>query len=163
MRSVLHSLLRLAQVFLALLSTALLGNALAISAPDSVLNFLMFVCALNWIAILWGLITHFVSSLDMPVVSIGLDSAAALFTFIGAVVISAKLTAVNCSNLSGFPSDYIAFGSGDNEKKCRELQAGTVFLWFLLPLLCATLFLAFREFRRGGSVVSRPSMSQIGV
>ncbi|KAH7026095.1 marvel domain-containing protein [Microdochium trichocladiopsis] len=155
--------MRLAQVLLVLLATALLGNALAISSPDTVINFLMFVCALNWIAILWGLVTHFISSLDMPIISMALDGLAALFTFIGAVVISAKLTAVNCSNLSGFPSDYVAFGSGDNEKKCRELQAGTVFLWFLLPLLCATLFLAFREFRRGGSVVSRPSMSQIGV
>jgi len=99
MRSVLHSIIRLAQVFLVLLATAVLGNALAISVPDSVLNFLMFVCALNWIAILWGLITHFITSLDMPIVSIALDGAAALFTFIGAVVVSAKLTAVNCSDL----------------------------------------------------------------
>ncbi|KXJ90988.1 marvel domain-containing protein [Microdochium bolleyi] len=163
MRGMLHSIMRLAQLLLVLLATAVLGNAVAISAPNSVVNFLMFVCALNWIAILWGLVTHFISSLDMPIVSMALDGVAALFTFIGAVVISAKLTAVNCSNLGGFAPDYVAFGSADNEKKCRELQAGTVFLWFLLPLLCATLFLAFREFRRGGSIISRPSMSQVGV
>lgn len=105
MRSVLHSIIRLVQAFLALLSTAVLGNALAISVPDSVLNFLMFICALNWIAILWGLITHFISSLDMPIVSIALDGAAALFTFIGAVVVSAKLTVVNCSDLVSRSTD----------------------------------------------------------
>ncbi|KAJ1326574.1 hypothetical protein MN608_08021 [Microdochium nivale] len=158
-----YSVTRLAQLLLVLLSTAVLGNAVAISAPNPVVNFLMFVCAINWIAILWGVVTNLVSSLDMPIVSMGLDGVAALFTFIGAVVISAKLTVVNCSNLSGFLSDYVAFGSADNEKKCRELQAGTVFLWFLLPLLCTTLFLAHREFRRGGSIISRPSMSQVGV
>lgn len=99
MQNMLHSLLRLGQLLLVFLSTALLGNTVASSAPSAVLNFLMFVCAIAWITTIYGLITHFVTRLDMPVASMGLDGIATLFTFIGAVVISAKLTVVNCANL----------------------------------------------------------------
>ena len=59
---------------------------------------------------------------------------------------------------------YIAFGSSNDGKRCRELQAGTVFLWFLFITFAATLFFVTRDFRRvGGSLRRGPNMSQIGV
>jgi hypothetical protein len=61
------------------------------------------------------------------------------------------------------PSDWIAFGSNDTEKRCREIQAGVVFMWLLFAAFVATLVLVVKEFRRSGGSVRGPSMSQIGV
>ena len=65
---------------------------------------------------------------------------------------------------SGRPSDYIAFGSNDDMKRCREIQASTAFMWVLFFCFVGTLFFGFKAFRSGGgSVRHGPSMSQIGV
>ncbi|KAI8966663.1 marvel domain-containing protein [Daldinia sp. FL1419] len=165
METMIKSVLRIVQLLLVLLTTALVGNVIAsnVSGSESAINFVMFVCAISWLAILYGLVSHFVVAIAIPVVALALDSAATLFTFIGAIVFSAKLQAVNCSNVGRKPSDYIAFGSNDNEKRCREIQASTVFLWFLFASLAASLFFVLRELRRGGGSVRGPNMSQIGV
>ncbi|KAI1085204.1 marvel domain-containing protein [Whalleya microplaca] len=166
MQTLITSILRIVQFLLVLLSTALIGNVIAsnISGSESAINFIMFVCALSWVAVLYGLAAQFVSVLAIPIVALALDAAASLFTFIGAIVLSAKLKAVNCSNLHGHPSDYIAYGSSNDEKRCREIQASTVFLWFLWVSFVGTLFFIVTEFRRGpGSLRSGPNMSQVGV
>ncbi|KAI1372887.1 marvel domain-containing protein [Hypoxylon crocopeplum] len=165
METMIKSILRLLQFLLVLLTTGLIGNVIAsnISGAESAVNFIMFVCALSWIAVLYGLVSHFVAAVAIPIVALALDSASTLFTFIGAIVLSAKLQAVNCANLGSKPSDYIAFGSNNDEKRCREIQASTVFLWFLFASFAASLFFVLREFRRGGGSVRGPSMSQIGV
>lgn len=95
------SILRLLQFLLLLLTTALIGNVIASnnSGSQSAVNFIMFVCALSWLAVLYGLVSHFVSAISIPIVALALDSTATLFTFIGAVVLAAKLQAVNCANL----------------------------------------------------------------
>ncbi|KAI1130079.1 marvel domain-containing protein [Nemania abortiva] len=168
MKTLINSILRIVQFFLVLIATALLGNVRATtqdaaSSATAAINFSIFVCALSWIAVLYNLIAHFVSAVAIPIVALGLDSSATLFTFISAVVLSAKLTTANCANYGSRPSDWIAFGSGDTEKRCREIQAGLVFMWFLFATFVATLVLALREFRRSGGSVRGPSMSQIGV
>ncbi|KAI0012553.1 marvel domain-containing protein [Xylariaceae sp. FL0662B] len=166
METVIKSVLRLVQLLMVLLSTALIGNVIAsnIDGSESGINFIMFVCVLSWIAVLYGIASHFVSALAIPIVALGHDAAASIFTLIGAIVLSAKLKAVNCANLHGHPSDYIAFGSNNDEKRCREIQATTVFLWFLWASFVGTLFFVIKEFRRGpGSVRTGPSMSQVGV
>jgi hypothetical protein len=64
----------------------------------------------------------------------------------------------------GKASDFIAFGSNDDMKRCREIQASTTFLWFLFACFVGTLFFAFKSFRgNGSSVRGGPNMSQIGV
>jgi hypothetical protein len=82
-------------------------------------------------------------------------------------VLAAKLKVVNCGDLDHkkLPGDYIVWGSDNDEKRCRELQAGTTFLWFLFFAHIATLFFAFRDSRKGfsGSIGSRPSMAQLRV
>ncbi|KAI0394110.1 marvel domain-containing protein [Xylariaceae sp. FL0594] len=167
--AILHPALRLLQLLLTLISTALIGNVRASTlgsasgTATAAINFAIFVLALSWITLLYGLVVQFVSALAIPIVSLALDALATLFTFIGAVVLSAKLTAVNCGHYGAKPTDWIAFGSADTEKRCREIQAGLVFMWFLFAAFAATLFFAFREFRRGGGSVRGPNMSQIGV
>ncbi|KAI1630649.1 marvel domain-containing protein [Biscogniauxia mediterranea] len=164
-----NSVLRLAQLLLVLLSTALIGNVIATNqdaAPSATaaVNFSMFVCVLSWIAALYSFIAHFVPVIAIPLAALSLDAAATLFTFIGSVVLSAKLTAVNCGNFGNDKlGDWIAFGSANDEKRCREIQASIVFMWFLFGAFAAALFFTFREFRRGGGSIGGPSMSQIGV
>lgn len=164
-----HNVLRILQLLWTLLITALIGNAIAnygsaSGSAKSSINFTIFVAVLSWIAALYGLISGFVTALAIPIALLALDGLAVLFTFISAVVLAARLGAVNCSNLSGKGSDYIAFGSSNDQKQCREIQASDVFMWFLFACYVGTLFFAFKAFRgSGGSVRRGPNMSQIGV
>ncbi|KAK7756004.1 hypothetical protein SLS62_001947 [Diatrype stigma] len=161
------SILRLLQLLWVLLATALLGNVVATNGGrvgTPALHFTMFVCAISWLTVLYGLVAHFVAAIAVPIALLALDALATLFTFIAAVVLSAKLTAVNCKNLDGKDPSYIAFGSSNDEKRCREIQGGIVFLWFLFATFGASLFFVFKDFRLGGGSIRRgPNMSQIGV
>ncbi|OLN85857.1 Non-classical export protein 2 [Colletotrichum chlorophyti] len=160
------------QILWTLLVTALIGNVIALNingagSAMAAINFTMFVAVVCWLASLYGLVVAFISSLAIPIAILVLDGAAVLFTFIASIVLSAKLRVVNCGNLnaSSHPSDYIVWGSSDNEKRCREIQASTVFMWFLFASFCAGAFFTFMDFRRGGGSVrsSRPNMAQVGV
>lgn len=113
----------------------------------------MFVIVLSWLATLYGLATAIVESLAIPIVLLAADAVAVLFTFIDAIVLAAMLRVRNCGDEGGL------------EKKCRELQASTAFMWFLLATFVGTLALAGLAFRRGGagSVRSGPSMKQVHV
>ncbi|KAI0446237.1 marvel domain-containing protein [Xylaria telfairii] len=169
MRAIINEILRIAQFFFVLVATAVLGNVRATTtqhaaaSATAAINFSIFVCALSWIAVIYNLVAHFVDAVAIPIISLALDAFATLFTFIGAVVLSAKLTSVNCAHAGTKPTDWIAFGSGDPEKRCREIQSGLVFMWFLFATFTTTLVLAVREFRRSGGSIRNPSMSQIGV
>ncbi|KHN96961.1 MARVEL-like domain protein [Metarhizium album ARSEF 1941] len=155
-----------------LLITALVGNVIAsnINGQMAAINFTMFVAVLAWVANLYGLAAAIISSLSMVIVLLALDGLATLFTFISAIVLAAKLHAPNCSNLrnAGLSSSWIGWGSSDNEKRCRELQASTAFMWFLWACFCVSLFFSFKEARGGGGLrgsarSGRPNMSQVGV
>ncbi|RYP03099.1 hypothetical protein DL764_005382 [Monosporascus ibericus] len=166
METMIRSVLRILQFLWVLLTTALIGNVIATNGGDvgdSALNFAMFVCALSWIAVLYGLAMHFISAIAMPIVALVLDGLAVLFTLIAAIALAAKLGTVNCSNLADKDPGYIAFGSGDDEKRCREIQASTVFLWFLFATFVGTFFYVAKDFRRGSSIRRGPNMSQVGV
>ena len=69
-----------------------------------------------------------------------------------AVVLAAKLKAVNCADTAGQPPDWIAYGSADDTKRCRQVQASAVFMWFLFAAFATTLALTFLGFRRGGAM-----------
>ncbi|KAI1331746.1 marvel domain-containing protein [Xylariaceae sp. FL0255] len=168
MANMLAVVTRAAQLLLVLIATALIGNVRANSesasaSATSAINFAIFAEVLAWLAVLFGLISGFVSALAIPIIAIAVDGATALFTLIAAIVLSAKLTAVNCANFGTKPADWIAFGSANDEKRCREIQGGVVFLWFIFITFSISLFLVFKEFRRGGGSLRNPSMSQIGV
>jgi hypothetical protein len=163
-------LLRATQLLFIIILTGLIGNVIAsninaASTATAAINFSMFVIALSWVAALLGLAASLFERIALPVLALlGADALATLFTFISAVVLAAKLTAVNCSNTAGHAANWIAYGSANDEKRCREVQASTVFMWFLFATFAAALVLGFIGFRRGGgSMRSGPTMSQVRV
>lgn len=155
MNTLINSILRLVQLFLVLIATALLGNVRATtrdaaSSATAAINFSIFVAALSWIAVLYNLIAHFVSAIAIPIVALALDSAATLFTFISAVVLSAKLTTANCANPV-------------------SIEKSTSYKWPVANMLCAfvgleTVRLDRLRFRRHGEALSRdPSRPRLHV
>lgn len=177
MASVVGILLRGFALVWTLLITALIGNVIASNrnaagSAEAAVNFTIFVAAWAWLANLWGLAAAVVSSLALPIVVLSLDGIATLLTFIDAIVLASMLRAIDCRNINEqyLPSNWIAFGSADNQKRCEEIQASTAFMWFLWACMTGCLVLTILDSRggfglgfgrRGGS--SRPSMSQVGV
>lgn len=162
--------LRAVQLLFIIILTGLIGNVIATninaaSTATAAINFTMFVVVLSWLAALLGLVAGMVERISLPVIALlGADALATIFTFISAVVLAAKLKAVNCSNTSGQPANWIAYGSANDGKRCREVQASTAFMWFLFATFAGALVLSFLGFRRGGgSVRSGPTMSQVRV
>lgn len=173
-----NAILRGSALLWTLLITALIGNVIdnninAASSATKAINFTMFVAAWAWITCLFGLAAAFIAALAIPLIMFPLDIFAVLLTFIDAIVLSAKLTAVNCSHTSNRGRSWIAYGSGDDEKRCREIQASTVFMWFLWVTFMGCLFYTFTESRGGLGGGMRnplkrrsgagPNMSQVGV
>jgi hypothetical protein len=153
-----------------LLITALIGNVMAnninaASSATKAINFTMFVAAWSWVTCLVGLAAVIITALAIPWILFPLDVLAVLFTFISAIVLSAKLKAVDCGNFGNQPSSWIAFGSNNDEKRCREIQASTVFMWFLWATFLGCLFFTIKQSSGllGGRSFgrSKPSMSQV--
>lgn len=152
--------LRILQLLWIIILTALLGNIIATAhnnalVSNAAVNFSLFVTVLAWLATLYGLALAFVTSLAVPIVVLAVDAAVVLFSFISAVVLAALLRSRNCADEDG----------GALEKKCRELQASTAFMWFLFASFLGSLALAALAFRRGGGGSTRtgPSMKQVHV
>lgn len=166
-------ILRVAALLWSILLTAVLGNVIACnvkaaSSATVAINFAMFVVVLGWLASIIGILSFFTSALAQPVVQVPFDGLTALFSFIAAVMLAAKLQVVNCAsiNAKSMPGDWIAWGSDDDSKRCREIQAGTVFMWFLFICISGSTFFTVKDARRefhGSLPSSRPSMSQLGV
>jgi len=178
MEDIARNILRILQVLWALLLTALLGNVAAtnISAAGTAtaaVNFGLFATVVGWLAALYGLAAHFAATLAVPLAALALDGAATLFTAIAGIVLAAKLRATNCGaglDPKTLGDDWIGFGgSAGDEKRCRELQAATTFMWFLFVCLAASLFFTLSGWRRGGggsvhsSLPSGPHMAQLRV
>ncbi|KAG5922782.1 hypothetical protein E4U42_005332 [Claviceps africana] len=173
MSGIIVSIIRGSALLWTLLITALIGNVIAtnINASSSAMaavNFTMFVAALSWVVHLYGLASVFVTSLAAAIVLVPLDVLLTVFTFIDAIVLAAKLRAPNCGHYNPFslPAGWIAYGSADTEKRCREIQASTAFMWFLFATSAAALFFTVKQARGGlgGSTrTGRPNMSQTAV
>ena len=162
--------LRLLALLWTLIITALIGNVIAsnnnaASSATQAVNFTMFVAAWSWVAGLVGLAAAFFATLAIPWLLLPLDIIAVIFTFVSAIVLCAKLKVVNCSNYGSQSSNWIAFGSHNHVKRCREIQASAVFMWFLWATFLGCLFFTYKQTsgllggRSGGR--SKPSMSQV--
>ncbi|KAJ6440435.1 non-classical secretion pathway, nce2 component [Purpureocillium lavendulum] len=173
MSGILNAIFRSLALLWTLLITALIGNVIASTnhastSANATINFTMFVAALSWVVCLYGLAAAFFTALASAVILLPLDILGVLFTFIDAIVLAAKLRAPNCGNIpnANLPSNWVGFGSSNDEKRCREIQASTAFMWFLWACLSVCLFFTVKEsrgglgggFRRSG----RPNMSQVG-
>jgi hypothetical protein len=79
--------------------TVLLGNVIfdATGGTPSQINYCMFVAVVSWLVLTIGLFGSCAES-NLSTVCIVADSFAVLFTFIAAVVLSAKLGVHSCSN-----------------------------------------------------------------
>lgn len=165
-------ILRGLQLLFVVILTGLIGNVIATNidaagSATAAINFSMFVIVVSWLTTIFGLATAFVDRIAIPIAQLAADGAAALLTFIAAIVLSAKLGVTNCGGI--VPKDHadswIVFGSADDTKRCRQIQASTVFMWFLFISSGAALALSFFGGRRGGggSVRSGPSMAQLRV
>ncbi|CEI66863.1 hypothetical protein FVEN_g8516 [Fusarium venenatum] len=170
--NLIQMILRGTGLLMTILLTALIGSVIssnidAIGSATAAVNFIMFVAVVCWIVCIIGLLSFFVSALDKPLLQLPLDAIAVLFTFIGAIVLAAKLRVVSCGEINpkALPTDWIAWGSASDEGRCRRLQASTVFIWFLFACVSGSLFLTIRNARNTygslRSAASRPSMSQI--
>lgn len=167
---IINAILRGTALLWTLLITALIGNVMAsnvnaASSATKAINWTMFVAAWSWVAALYGLAAAFFTALAIPIILLPLDIFAVLFTFIDAIVLAAKLKGVNCSNIAHEGHSWIGYGSHSNEKRCREIQASTAFMWFLWVTFCGCLFFTIRGWRSGGGGgfrSSRPSMTQVG-
>ncbi|KAL2109369.1 hypothetical protein VUR80DRAFT_2535 [Thermomyces stellatus] len=166
--------LRGLQLLWCLLLTALIGNVIALSTSASssataAVNFSMFVIVASWLASLYGFLARLFPTLESTNIQLPADAAGSLLTFIDAVVLSAKLGVVNCGDIGDkkddLPGSWIAWGSANDEKRCREIQAGAAFMWFLFACFVASAFFTWKDSRpRGFSIpTSRPSMTQISV
>jgi hypothetical protein len=82
-----------------LLITALLGNIIydASGGTPSQINYCMFVAVLSWIVLIIGFIGSFIESIPVIALLVA-DVLAIFFTFVAAVLLSAKLGVHSCGN-----------------------------------------------------------------
>ncbi|PHH69194.1 hypothetical protein CDD82_7944 [Ophiocordyceps australis] len=175
MSTVINICIRAFALLWTLLITALIGNVIASNRDGSMsaINYAMFVAALSWVVSLYGIGSALMTSIASPIVMVVLDALTLIFSLVSAIVLAAKLRAVDCGNLSleHLPSNWIALGSKSVVKRCREVQASTAFMWFLFACFCASLFFSIMESQSGGGLgglslgrrkgASKPSMSQV--
>ncbi|KAF2247799.1 hypothetical protein BU26DRAFT_519625 [Trematosphaeria pertusa] len=154
------------EFFCALIVMALVGNmiATAYAGNSAMVNYDMFVSVFGMLSLLYLLPTTFLDSYSVPIVNIALDVLNVLFWFCGAVATAAYLHVHSCSNSAYTHSNHITNGSPNTEKRCREAQASTAFLWFGWAAFTASMLFSLMSGRgsanlRGG--IRRPAMSQV--
>jgi hypothetical protein len=171
MAGIISAVVRAVALLWTLIITALIGNVIASNVNGSgsatrAINYTMFTAAWAWVAGLYGLIASFIAAAAIPMILLFFDILAVLFTLVAAILLAAKLGTPNCGNIQGYGRHWIAFGSNSNEKRCREIQASVVFLWFLWATFCVALFFSYKEWKGGFGGFrrsSKPSMAQVRV
>jgi len=163
--------LRGVQIFLTILITALVGNAIheAAGGNPSEVNYAIFVAVFCWLVLIYTTVAGVLDSIAVPMAVMVLDALAALFTFIAGVVLAAGLGVHSCGNEAYTLTNKLTAGSFDTSKRCHELQASTAFFWFLFASFLATCALTVVGGGlsggvgggRGGLRKGGPSMSQV--
>ncbi|KAF2262705.1 hypothetical protein CC78DRAFT_309848 [Lojkania enalia] len=147
---------------------ALVGNmiATAFAGNPAMVNYDMFVATFGMASLLYLLPTSFLSSWSIPIINTGLDALNVIFWFCAAVATPAYLHVHSCSNSSYTHSNHITNGSPNTEKRCREAQASTAFLWFGWAAFVASLVISVMDGRGTGANMHGgmrrgPAMSQV--
>merc|ERR1712169_72850 len=155
--------LRGLQFLWTLLVMALVGNmiATAFSGNPSSVNYTIFVSVFSMLSLFYLIPTALKPDFSFhPLLAVVLDLLNTLFFFCAAVALAAFLGVHSCRR-----SNHITNGSVDSEKRCREAQASTAFLFFGFAAYLASLFFSIME-SRGTNVNMRgirsgPAMSQV--
>ncbi|PSS20463.1 hypothetical protein M430DRAFT_99887 [Amorphotheca resinae ATCC 22711] len=169
MASLAQLILRSFQFLWTLLTSALIGNVLAMiysTSPASV-NYCMFVSAFSYILVLYGFAAAIIESIAIPVVLIVADTLGTIFSMVAGIVLAARLRCHSCSNHDYLRSTSVTINTHHPEKQCRQLQASTAFFWFLFACFAGSLILdimgAGRSMstRRAGVRKPGPAMAQV--
>lgn len=155
------------QFFCTLIVMALVGNMIATSfkGNSAMVNYDMFVAVFGMLSLLYLVPTTFMDSFSVPRVNIALDLLNVLFWFCAAVATAAYLGVHSCSNPAYTTTNHITNGSPNTEKRCREAQASTAFLWFGWAAWVASAIFSFMAGQGGanlrGGIRRGPAMSQV--
>ncbi|EAU31373.1 conserved hypothetical protein [Aspergillus terreus NIH2624] len=165
--------LRVWEFVFTLLIMALVGNMIdeSFAGNPAVVNYTMFAAAFS----MFTLFYLFPSSMNIdwaghPIIVIIVDLLNMLIFLTAGIALAAKLEAHDCSNLDYTLNNSVTNGSVDPEKRCREAQASTAFLWFTWAGYTASLVFSFLSARRTGADLrsrvgpargARPSMAQV--
>ncbi|KAE8381453.1 marvel domain-containing protein [Aspergillus bertholletiae] len=155
-----------------LLVMALIGNMIAgsFSGNPATVNYAMFCSAFSMFSLFYLVPASY--NLDWaihPIFMIVLDALNAIFFLSSGIALAARLEAHSCSNNLYTLHNEVTNGSVHREKRCREAQASTAFLWFAWAGYTASLALSCLAARRsvnlrprtGPARGARPSMAQV--
>lgn len=162
--------LRAFEFMCSLIIMALIGNmiATAFAGNPSVVNYSMFVSVFGMASLFYLIPTSFNPDLaSLPGVVIILDALNTIFFFCGGAAMAGYLGVHSCSNKSYTLNNSVTNGSHNTEKRCREAQASTAFLFFGFAAFAVSTFLSFlisrgsANMRAPGIRRTGPSMSQV--
>ncbi|KAH8433052.1 MARVEL domain-containing protein [Aspergillus melleus] len=165
--------LRLWEFLWTLLVMALIGNMIneSFAGNPATVNYTMFVSAFSMFTLLYLTPATFNPDWAIhPILMIVLDTLNAIFFLTAGIALAAKLESHSCSNNSYTLSNEITNGSVHREKRCREAQASTAFLWFAWAGYTVSMIMSFMASRRTGVNLrgrtgpargTRPSMAQV--
>ncbi|KLJ07897.1 hypothetical protein EMPG_16625 [Blastomyces silverae] len=151
---------------------ALIGNMIsdAYHGSASTVNYILFVSAFSMLTLFY-LFAAAISEAYMihPSVVFLVDLLNTIFIFCGAIALPSKLRVHSCSNEAYTSRNSITRDAPSPEKRCREAQAVSAFLWFLWAAFVASTVISGLGMR--GMMVdmrgprpgrrTRPSMSQV--
>lgn len=152
-----------------LLIMALIGNMLAQSpyGNPAIINYYMFTAVFSMLSLFYLFPATFNEGLaGHSLILMSVDALNLIFTFCAAVALPAYIHVHQCANTAYTNSNFVlnATPVGNQEKRCREAQASTAFMWFLFASFAASLVLDFFQGRAAGANlrggVRRPQMSQ---
>jgi len=151
-----------------LLIMALVGNmiATAFSGNPSSVNYTMFVAVFAMLSLFYLIPATVKPGLAVPIVVLALDVLNTLFFLCAGIALAAFLGVHSCSNDAYLRSNHIVNGSIDAEKRCREAQASTAFLWFGFAAFLVSTVFSIMEARGAGAnlrggIRRGPAMSQV--
>ncbi|KAF2116176.1 marvel domain-containing protein [Lophiotrema nucula] len=159
--------LRSWQLICSILIVGLIGNAIAsaYAGNPAMVNYDMFVGVFGLLSLLYLLPVTLLEGYNFPMLSIGLDALNVLFWFCAAVATPAYTGVHSCSNRNYTAHNHIMNGAFNREKRCREIQASTAFLWFGWAAWVATLVFSAMGGTGGvnmrGGIRRGPAMSQV--
>ncbi|POS82941.1 hypothetical protein EPUL_004538 [Erysiphe pulchra] len=161
---IIQTSLRCSQLLWTFLCTALFSSVIAgaFAGNPSIINFAIFVCVLSWLACIGGMIGAFDEKYLLPMIVLVLDTTTTFLSLITSIVLAAKLSVHSCGDTRYILSNSLTNGSFDPGRRCHELQAATVFMWFLFISFFGSFVLDFINTTKTKTPTAASSRSRAG-
>ncbi|PWY75128.1 hypothetical protein BO70DRAFT_101831 [Aspergillus heteromorphus CBS 117.55] len=166
--------LRIWEFLFTLLVMALIGNMIAdaFAGNPSTVNYAMFVSAFSMFTLFYLVPASINPDWAIhPIFVVVIDTLNAIFFLTAGIALAAKLESHSCGNSLYTLHNEITNGAYNRQKRCREAQASTAFLWFAWAGYTASMVLSIILSRQTGvnlrgrtgpaRGVTRPSMAQV--